>query len=407
MRLYLLLLGIVAGLWFTGTPDPSAAATATPRPTPTIKACHICDEEIIPAATPTAAEFAKKSGAVVQAVMFWMDTCPHCHVVLEEVLPPLQQKYGDRLQIRLIEVKSEETWNQLVQVGTALGLAPDRLGVPFLVIGDAALMGSQQIPALLPTLIEEHLAAGGVAYPDLPGLSGLPPTITPTPTAQPTETPPSEIATPAAAAQVIADLPADPPPAAPSTVQPTPNGFGLALGIMVGMVVALAYTGAVAVQGFNNAPSRPAAAWPDGAILLLAIVGLGVAAYLAYVETQAVAAVCGPVGDCNAVQSSPYAKLFGVLPVGVLGAIGYIAILAAWLWGRFGSGRLADYAPLAVFGVTLFGVLFSLYLTYLEPFVIGAVCIWCLTSAVIITLLMLFTLKPALQVVQIRIEDKE
>lgn len=115
MRLYLLLLGIVAGLWFTGTPDPSAAATATPRPTPTIKACHICGEEIIPEATPTAAEAAKKDEAVVQAVMFWMDTCPHCHVVLEEVLPPLQQKYGDQLQIRLIEVKSEETWNQEIE----------------------------------------------------------------------------------------------------------------------------------------------------------------------------------------------------------------------------------------------------------------------------------------------------
>ena len=164
MRLYLLLFGITAGLWFTANPGPSVAATPTPRPTPTIKACHICDEDIIPAATPTAAEAAEKGEAVVQAVMFWMDTCPHCHVVLDEVLPPLQQKYGDQLQISLIEVKSEETWNQLTQVGTALGISPDRLGVPFLVIGDKALIGSGQIPAELPGLIEQHLAAGGVAY---------------------------------------------------------------------------------------------------------------------------------------------------------------------------------------------------------------------------------------------------
>ena len=46
------------------------------------------------------------------------------------------------------------------------------------------------------------------------------------------------------------------------------------------------------------------------------------AGYLTYVETQLVQAVCGPVGDCNAVQSSSYARLFGVLPVGVLGASG-------------------------------------------------------------------------------------
>ena len=220
------------------------------------------------------------------------------------------------------------------------------------------------------------------------------------------ETLPPETATPAPVAQVISDLPADPLPAAPSTVQPSPNGFGLAVGIMVGMVLALAYTGAVAIQGFNSTPPRPAAAWVDGVIPLLAIIGLGVAAYLAYVETQAVAAVCGPVGDCNTVQASPYARLFGILPVGVLGAIGYIAILVAWLWGRFGSGRLADYAPLATFGLALFGVLFSLYLTYLEPFVIGAVCIWCLTSAVIITLLMLLSLKPALCALGIRSRNK-
>jgi uncharacterized membrane protein len=110
-----------------------------------------------------------------------------------------------------------------------------------------------------------------------------------------------------------------------------------------------------------------------------------------------VAAVCGPVGDCNAVQSSPYARLFGVLPIGVLGVIGYVAILIAWLWGRLRSDRLAEAAPVIVFGLTVFGVLFSVYLTFLEPFVIGAVCAWCLTSAIVMTLLMLITLPPARQ----------
>ena len=366
MRLYLLLLGIVAGLWFMTTPDRSAAAGVTSRPSPTLEACHPCDEGLISTVPPSSrvAEAAQNNDAVVHAAMFWMSTCPHCHVVLEEVLPPLQQRYGDQLQILLIEVKSEQEWNWLVQTGTALGVPQEYLGVPFLIIGQRALMGSEQIPAELPGLIEQHLAAGGVELPDLPGLS-----------------------------QALAAT-------ATSTVQPTPSGFGLAIAILVGMVVALTYTGAVALQGFKRRPARPASAWPEVALPLLALIGLGVALYLAYVETQAVEAICGPVGDCNAVQASPYATLFGVLPVGVLGAAGYLAILAAWLWGRFGSGQLADYAPPAMFGLSLFGVLFSVYLTYLEPFVIGAVCIWCLTSAVIITLLMLLTLKPALWIVQ-------
>jgi uncharacterized membrane protein len=55
---------------------------------------------------------------------------------------------------------------------------------------------------------------------------------------------------------------------------------------------------------------------------------------------------------------------------------------------------------MAVFGMTAFGVLFSLYLTFLEPFVIRAVCAWCITSSVIMTLLMLLSLKPARQSIQ-------
>ena len=57
--------------------------------------------------------------------------------------------------------------------------------------------------------------------------------------------------------------------------------------------------------------------------------------------------------------------------------------------------------------MALFGVLFSLYLTYLEPFVIRAVCIWCLTSAVIITLLMLLSLEPALHAFALDDEESE
>jgi uncharacterized membrane protein len=119
------------------------------------------------------------------------------------------------------------------------------------------------------------------------------------------------------------------------------------------------------------------------------------------VETQAIPAVCGPVGDCNAVQSSPYARLFGILPVGLLGVAGYLGILAAWLYPRIWHNQYAVYMPIAVFGMTFFGVLFSLYLTILEPFVIKAVCAWCITSAVIMTLLLLLSLKPALQSIKL------
>lgn len=175
------------------------------------------------------------------------------------------------------------------------------------------------------------------------------------------------------------------------------NGFELAVVILVAMAAALIYTGVVVKRGLQGLPPRPLPLWLEWATPLLALIGLGIAIYLAFVETQSTTAVCGPVGDCNAVQSSPYARLFGVLPIGVLGATGYAAILLAWAWGRWRSDRLADYAPLATFGLTVFGSLFSLYLTFLEPFVIHAVCLWCLSSAVIMTLLMLLSVGPALR----------
>jgi uncharacterized membrane protein len=116
---------------------------------------------------------------------------------------------------------------------------------------------------------------------------------------------------------------------------------------------------------------------------------------LAYVETAHVDAVCGPLGDCNTVQQSEYARLFGILPIGLLGLLGYVAILISWLVGHYAKEHLARLAVISLFTMTVFGTLFSIYLTFLEPFVIGATCAWCLTSAIIMTMLMLLTVRPA------------
>jgi uncharacterized membrane protein len=400
-------LGVFIVVFLTAAFAFAPLATATPRPTPTVKACHICEEEDAAWATATARAMAKPAAVdlasspeltaptvpdpVVRAVMFWVDGCPHCHAVLDQVLPPLQAQYGGQLQIHLIEVSPEATLRRFFQVAAALGIDQNDVFVPFLMIGDQVLIGSQEIPARLPGLIGSYLAAGGVDYPDLPELQSLLP---------------AEIATASSAlpqeAAVVAATPQ--PTLIPVEVaveqhatDPWSNGFALAIAVMIGMVASLIYAGIRLVRDDGGEMSRFAQVGWTVLTPLLALAGLAVAGYLTYVETQLVQAVCGPVGDCNAVQSSSYARLFGVLPVGVLGAAGYLGILAAWLLNRLGRGRLAVMAPAAVLVMTLFGVIFSIYLTYLELFVIRAVCIWCLTSAVIITLLMLLSLKPELQ----------
>jgi uncharacterized membrane protein len=178
----------------------------------------------------------------------------------------------------------------------------------------------------------------------------------------------------------------------------------LAIVILLGMIVVLFYgIGAIALnKAIPISESITRLAFP-----LLSLVGLGVALYLSYVETQEVSAICGPVGDCNAVQQSPYAKLFGILPVGVLGAVGYVAILFVWFWGRLRRDWIAQKANLAVFILTLFGLLFSIYLTYLEPFVIKAVCAWCLTSALIMSLLYFLSIYPMIQQWRLELEENE
>ena len=326
---------------------------------------------------------------VVRAVMFWSDSCGRCHYVLENVLPPLQSKYGDQLDILLVELKTAEDVDRLYQTAEALGFPKEEVGVPFLVIGERVLTGSEQIPAELPGLVEKHLAEGGLDYPDMPALAGILPE-------QASEPGSPDSTQPASADQVVeARQPVDSPPG-----QVQSNGFTLAILIMIGMFVALVYTGVIFVRGSQAGNGGHNPAWLNLATPVLALVGLGVAGYLSYVETQPVTAVCGPIGDCNAVQNSPYARLFGVLPVGVLGAIGYILILAAWVLKRFFSGRLVNCVDLTSFGIAFFGTIFSLYLTFLEPFVIRAVCAWCLSSAVLITLLMLLNTRPAVRVVE-------
>ena len=85
----------------------------------------------------------------------------------------------------------------------------------------------------------------------------------------------------------------------------------------------------------------------------------------------------------------------------------YIAIFAAWLVGRLNRPPLSWYADLLFLGITAFGLAFSIYLTFLEPFVIGATCAWCLTSAIVMTALFWLSLKPARLAYEFVVKPKE
>lgn len=128
--------------------------------------------------------------------------------------------------------------------------------------------------------------------------------------------------------------------------------------------------------------------FPDWLVPLLSIIGLGIAIYLSFIEVSNTEPICGPVGDCGAVQQSKYASLFGVIPVGILGLVGYLSILVLWILSKVGPLSIRKWASMLIWILAWFGLFFSIYLTFLEPFVIGATCAWCISSAIVMTFLL-------------------
>ena len=117
------------------------------------------------------------------------------------------------------------------------------------------------------------------------------------------------------------------------------------------------------------------------AMATLAVVGVGVAAYLTYVHYSGAQPACTAGLSCLQVQTSQWSRLDGV-PVALIGLGGYLAILASVLLADRETTRLATLA------LTMIGFGFSAYLTYRELFSIHAICEWCIGSAVIMTLLL-------------------
>jgi uncharacterized membrane protein len=115
------------------------------------------------------------------------------------------------------------------------------------------------------------------------------------------------------------------------------------------------------------------------AAIVVAVIGLGIATYLTIVHYTGGAPVCAIAHGCETVQKSDYSKLAGV-PVALLGLIGYVGILAALIRDDENARSAAAFLSILGFG-------FSAWLTYTEVALIDAICIWCVGSAICMTIL--------------------
>ena len=124
-------------------------------------------------------------------------------------------------------------------------------------------------------------------------------------------------------------------------------------------------------------------------ILFFSLIGLLDAAYLAWLKLADSEASCG-IGGCDVVNSSVYSEVAGI-PVALLGLGGYVCIIGLILLENR-SEFWKKNVPTFLFGITLIGLLYSIYLTYLELFVIHAVCPFCVVSAIVMLILFILVL---------------
>lgn len=371
-----------------------------------------------------------QSNPTVYAVLFYSTTCPHCHQVINQDLPPLQSQYGEQLQVLFVNVRTSEGLQMMRDACQIYAVPTERCGsVPMMVIGSSVLIGSVQIPTELPQLVTNGLAAGGLGIPPIPGLyEAVVEQI------QATQNTTNAVSLTAVEELTWRERFTDdwiantfaivitllltisllfqlntgwrvytthrvPKRRADRTwrivfalaivtvllsISLIFEQEGLSLVLAMGVVGLLALVTALLWRA--KLEKRTLSAEPI--IPLLAVGGLLVAGYLAYVETGNNEAVCGAVGNCNTVQQSEYATFLGLVPIGILGVIGYVFILIGWRLTQLRRQAIAQYAQLGLLGLTLVGVMFSVYLTFLEPFVIGASCVWCLTSALLMLMLL-------------------
>jgi len=116
---------------------------------------------------------------------------------------------------------------------------------------------------------------------------------------------------------------------------------------------------------------------------LMSLLGLFVSAYLYLYKIGRIGTLACGSGGCEAVQTSVWSRFLGV-EVALIGLLGYAVLLVVALAALRPDQVERRAAALALTGLAGCGVLFTAYLTYLELFVIHAICRWCVGSAAII-----------------------
>jgi uncharacterized membrane protein len=116
---------------------------------------------------------------------------------------------------------------------------------------------------------------------------------------------------------------------------------------------------------------------------VLSLLGLFLSAYLYLYKIGRIGSLACGAGGCETVQQSPWSRFAG-LEVSLIGVAGYAGLLLVSLVALQPGPSSRRWPTTLLLLLSGLGVAFTAYLTYLELFVIHAICRWCVGSAVII-----------------------
>jgi len=112
-----------------------------------------------------------QQGPTVRMVYFYANDCGHCQEIIEDLLQPLQTEYGERMEIKMIEISEVENYELMIQAEETFDVPREERGLPTLIIDGQVLIGEDEIRDQLPCLLDTCLEAGGTSWPDIPGLA--------------------------------------------------------------------------------------------------------------------------------------------------------------------------------------------------------------------------------------------
>jgi len=126
-------------------------------------------------------------------------------------------------------------------------------------------------------------------------------------------------------------------------------------------------------------------------VAALALAGIFISLYLTLYKLGIIGELSCSIGSCETVKTSKWATFLG-LPVAAWGLLFYLDVFAVALIGTFPRFESEPVISVVLVVQSAIGVLFSAWLTYLELAVIHAICIWCVTSACVVTLIFIVSL---------------